>query len=139
MPLVETLWADGRNDYEQLRLLYDFAIKHVANLARATDGMVDLSDSDINRFLDRFAHERPPQALVKELRQIAVSRVLDRSDTEAACQQCETVIEYCLEIAAATVSDDFDGVPRRFVKSERDLLLELLDSLRIPADRVWSV
>lgn len=139
VPLVETMWANGSNPYEQLRLLYDFAVKHAANLARVTDGVVVLSESDINGFLDRFAHERPPRALVKELRQIALCRAVNRTDPDSVRKQSDTLIQYCLEIAAASVSEDVDGVSRRFVEAERKILLELLDALKLSPDRLWDV
>jgi hypothetical protein len=122
IPLIEMIWADNHNQPEELSLLYEFTIEHISALDNSS-GAPFVNVADANDFLDRFAHKRPPAALLEKLRELfADSTADDKWDSK------RKVLDYCLDIAAScTVKYPF-GAHERIVKSEKELLYVLFNS-----------
>lgn len=129
IPLIEVIWADGQNQDSELTLLYKYTIEHIAKLDQATGSSV-ISVDDANDFLDRFAHQKPPAALLKRLRELAMhvfhkERVDDR----------QTIMDYCMDIAAACTTRYPYGLQERITDSEKSLLNELFLKFNIDSAR----
>lgn len=80
---------------------------------------------DANDFLNRFAHNKPSPRLLKELSKLAVSAV-SRSDRRKI-----TLLEYCLDTAAACVTRYPYQFRDRVMQSEKRFLMQLLTELDI--------
>ena len=119
IPLICMIWADGDNQDPELQILYHFVIKHIAYLDKEA-GIHVVSTDDATDFLDRFAHSKPSSRLLDELRSIAVDS--DRKTFEAVKK---TVFDYCLDIAAACVTQYPYDIRGRILDSEKELLITL--------------
>ena len=120
IPLIEVMWADGQNQDAELALLYKYTIEHIAHLDRSS-GSTMITVDDANDFLDRFAHQKPPAELLQRLRELVVHALhKDKADGY------ETIMEYCLDIAAACTTRYPFGLQERITQSEKSLLTELL-------------
>jgi len=128
IPLIEVMWADGKNQQPELNLLYRFTLEHIARLDRGA-GIHTVSVADANDFLNRFAHRRPPPELLKRLRNFVFDRDQDRSDQDAVRHRNETMLDYCLDIAAACVTCYPYGVHDRIIQEEKMFLKELIQRL----------
>ncbi|TXL23490.1 hypothetical protein BMR03_02245 [Methylococcaceae bacterium HT2] len=71
IPLIEVMWMDGKNQESELNILYQFVLEHISYIDQAAGAQV-LSVEDANDFLDRFAHNKPPQKLLTGLHNIMV-------------------------------------------------------------------
>lgn len=133
MPLVEMIWADGRNQEGELRILEEFARRHMAELNEIL-GYPAVTERALSDFLRRFAHCRPPADLLAQLRDIACRRLRRRSLADGP-DRLERVLEYCIDIAAACVTRYPYGLRERIMERERKLLRELLHLLQggVPA------
>lgn len=124
IPLIEVMWADGQNQEPELALLYKFTTEHIANLDR-TAGMPIISVEDANDFLDRFAHQKPPSALLQRLRALAVEIVpRQRPDHQ------QTIMDYCMDIAAACTTRYPYALQERITESEKSLLNQLFEAFK---------
>ena len=130
IPLIEVMWADGKNQEPKLNLLYQFTIEHIARLDRSA-GIRTVSVEDANNFLDRFAHRRPPPELLKRLRDFVFDRDQEQPDQDAVRHRNETMLDYCLDIAAACVPRYPYGMHDRIIREEKMLLKELIQRLPI--------
>ncbi len=115
IPLIEMLWADGMNQEGELKILYNFVIEHIAKLDQLSETSV-ISVADANSFLDRFAHQRPDPQLVEEL--MALFHGKSGSDRR-------TILNYCMDIAAACTTHYPFGLQERVMREEKNLLQKL--------------
>jgi hypothetical protein len=133
IPLIEVMWADGKNQDPELNLLYRFTIEHIARLDRSA-GIHAVSVADANDFLDRFAHRRPPPELLEQLRNFVFDWDEDRSDQDAVRHRHGTMLDYCMDIAAACVPHYPYGVHDRIIREEKRFLKELIQRLLLTPD-----
>jgi hypothetical protein len=134
IPLIEMMWADGRNQSTEMSILYRFALEHVAFLSKAADGEDVVSVDQVNAFLDRFAHHRPPEGLLRDLRR-AVWGLLGEGSDDSGRQRRHTLLEYCMDIASACEEVCPCGSRGRFVEGEKGLIFELIEALELDPDR----
>lgn len=128
IPLIEMIWADGHNQTSELALLYKFTIEHIAALDQHS-GIPFATVEDANDFLDRFAHQKPPEQLLEKLHNLAVHKVSNNPP-----ENRQTVMGYCMDIAAAcTVQYPF-GLQERIIESEKDLLNKLFNAFNSSPD-----
>ena len=126
MPLIEVMWADGRNQDKEISIIQEITEKHVAELNGLVEGITVISNQDAKDFLNRFLHVRPPEGLLTELRELTVDWLKDKGKIH---DKGDTIISYCLDIAAAcAATDKFDD---RIVEQEKLLLKELAEALDI--------
>jgi len=130
VPLIEMIWADGKNQEPELRLLYDFAIRHVAALDRLTNGEVAVTAEQVNDFLDRFAHAPPPPGFLNALRELDYGELL--TDPHERIHEEESILRYCVDIAAAAVCEYPFGLRERVLESEKVLLEALFATIGSP-------
>lgn len=129
IPLIEMIWADGLNQKAELSLLYKFTVEHLAYLDRVS-GYPFATIEDVNDFLDRFAHQRPPTQLLEKLRELVVQPI----ESGSANRHHSSILEYCLDIAAACATQYPFGLQERIVESEKELLNKLFSALTWPSE-----
>ncbi len=122
IPLIEMIWADGINQEGELKLLYNFVIEHVAMLDHS------ISVADANSFLDRFAHKKPDTRLIKELMRLFLNK-------NGNVQKHQTILEYCMDIAAACTTQYPFEMQQRVMQKEKHLLMKLFWELKISPDQ----
>jgi len=129
IPLIEMIWADGHNQPAELSLLYKFTIEHMAHLDRAS-GIAFATIEEANDFLDRFAHRKPSAQLLEKLRELVVQPV-----TSGDSSRHQTIMDYCLDIAAACTTQYPFGVQQRIMESEKELLNKLFAAFNRSPDQ----
>ena len=112
IPLIKIIWADGRNQESELQILYKFVIEHVAYLDQQA-GVRAITVEHANDFLDRFAHQKPSDRLLDELLTISVLLDSDKQHTRR-----RTILEYCLDIAAACTTEYPFDLRGRIIQEE---------------------
>ena len=124
IPLIKTIWVDGKNQEGELRILYKFVIEHIAYLDQEA-GLQVVTIDDANDFLDRFAHQQPSARLINEL-----NTIVRHADYKSFNERKNTIFEYCLDIAAACVTQYPYKLRDRILQEEKNLLKKLFRELR---------
>ena len=124
IPLIEVIWMDGKNQEGELKILYQFVLEHIAYIDQAAGAQI-LTVEDANDFLDRFAHNKPPQKLLTELHNIVTQEkgVVEHRKMD--------ILEYCLDISAACVIKYPYGIRDRVQRDEKEFLLKLFAEFNI--------
>jgi hypothetical protein len=128
IPLIEMVWADGRNQPAELNILYQFAIEHIAYLDRQS-GAQAIGIDAANDFLERFALRKPPAKLLEELRHLACVSAAGGDNPRG-----KTILEYCLDIAAACTTHYPFSPQERVMEDEKKLLEKLFREFNIDPD-----
>lgn len=121
IPLIEMIWADGVNQDGELKVLYHCVLEHIAALDQATESAV-ISVDEANSFLDRFAHEKPDPRLMQEL--MALFHCKPNIDHQS-------VMNNCLDIAAACTTHYPFGLQERVMRDEKRLLKSLFQAFNL--------
>jgi hypothetical protein len=128
LPLIEMMWADGLVQAPERRLFDAFVIEHVEAINQLS-GTPVLSVDQARGFAERFLGQRPDEALMAELRALIPPVRLSSSDAAGNEARREAIIEWCLDIGAACVTeypyDDRD----RFKRAEKRRFLEIARAL----------
>ena len=128
VPLIEMIWADGKNQTHEVNILQQFTIKHLANLSEEAEGLEVVSVDEANLFIDHLLSERPSKQLMADLKGLAIERMRQRGDPV----KNKLVIDYCMDIAAACVSQ-YPYQPNDRIREEEKLLLrEVIVALHLP-------
>jgi len=80
-------------------------------------------------FLDPLIEARPSPALLRDLRQIVNSMIFEHADEKARQESRDQILDYCMDIAAAAVTQYPYNKRDRFVAEEKELLRELFEGL----------
>jgi hypothetical protein len=123
VPLLEVLWADGKSQEAERALVYDYSM----NLQRAwakEAGTEVVSDQALHDFFTRFLHQRPDAATLRGLRDLLLALPI-RADS-APELSLDTVLDYCLDIAASAVTHYPYGLHDRVTAPEKTLIKELV-------------
>jgi len=136
VPLIEMMWADGRNQDSEIRIIYDYALKHLAALSREAAGEEILEVEEVNEFLERFVHQRPSPALLRTLRQLARSVICEEDGKAIHKRRAQTILEQCLDVAAAAVTHYPYESDERFMCREKELLKELMEELCLSPEAI---
>lgn len=131
LPLIEMMWADGLVQQPEADLLDAFVVEHVAAI-NALSGAKILSVDDARRFAQRFLRERPDDGLMEELRSLIPSVRFSSSDQAGNDARRQVIIEWCLDIGAACVSEYPYADRDRFKNAEKDRFLAILRALSHP-------
>lgn len=124
IPLIEMIWADGMNQAGELKILYQFVIEHIANLDHLSKAPA-ISVEDANSFLDRFAHKKPDPRLLDGLMRLFVDKNSPKN---------QTILQYCMDIAAACITKYPYQFRERMMEGEKRVLENLFRELNIAAD-----
>ncbi len=130
VPLVEMVWADGTPRPAEVKLLYEFALRRMAELTGEADGVDVLSTGQVNAFLDRHLASPPDPDRLRALRRIAFALLFDHSDPAVNERRRRAIFDYCLDIGAASVGRYPYGAHERFGAPKKALMLELAESLQ---------
>jgi hypothetical protein len=125
VPLIAMIWADGVNHDQEIAILQDYTIRHLADLARICDGEEVISIDEANDFIGFFTHQPPDPEFLRELQSLAIEW-LQNHKTEAGNRR---ILDYCMDIAAICADDFPCGCSSRVVASEKALLTDLVLAL----------
>jgi hypothetical protein len=131
LPLIEVMWADGKNQAAEMSLLYEYVIKHLAWLNQEAAGMEVISVEEANNFLERFAHRRPDPRLLAALREFTDYFYFSNSDPNVVRARKQTIMDLCMDIAAAAVTQYPYEQHNRVMIKEKELLHDLMKSFGI--------
>lgn len=131
LPLIEMMWADGLVQAPEMDLLDAFIAEHVAAV-NALAGAKVLSVEDAQRFSSRFLDTRPDEALMEELRSLIPPVRLSSSDVAGNEARRQAIIEWCLDIGAACVSEYPYADRDRFKNTEKERFLAIVRALGRP-------
>ncbi len=128
VPLLDMMWADGLVQGPELHLLDHFVRQHVEAI-NALAGTAVLSPARAQRFTKRFLSARPDQRLLQELCELVPPVRLSSSDTKNNDARRRAIIEWCLDIGAACVTDYPYGARSRFKDEEKERFFAILRAL----------
>jgi len=134
IPLIEMIWADGKPQDHEVSLLREFLHSHVAELRTHIQDEDFLTTEEINTFLDRFLGSEPDARLLKRLRELAASVITDGSAGETRDREVFRILDYCLDIAAASTPHYPYGPHERFSAKEKQMLYEIMKTFNIHPD-----
>lgn len=129
VPLIEIMWMDGKNQEGELKILYQYVLEHIAYLDQAVGAQV-ITVEDANDFLERFAHNKPSPELLAELHQF-IMQVKGVSESRKI-----NILEYCLDISAACVTQYPYNIRDRIHDYEKVFLLKLFSELDISTQQL---
>lgn len=138
IPLIEMIWADGKAQSSETSLLYEYVVRHLAELGNEAGGEDVISIEEVNAFLDRFLSVRPDPTLLKKLRELALTLNQQHSEPQTSHRRGTTLLNFCLDIAAAAVKDYPYGKHERIMEAEKRLLMEIMSALSLLPDRQVS-
>lgn len=131
IPLIEVIWADGRAQQAEVDLLLDFTRRWLELLKEDAGGDTVISAAQARKFLERFLRQRPSTILLERLRELGLDVLAQNSNQGQVIQRSRTILEYCIDIAAATVKTYPYGPRERVMDQEKHLLLEFMHSMQI--------
>jgi hypothetical protein len=127
------LWADGRNQDAEVSLIKKFLVEHMAELETAAGSDSPVSLEEINEFIERFVLERPDPELLERLRKLSELNIAQSPNPDT---RSRTVLDYCLDIASAAVSEYPYGKHERFEQAEKRALWQLMTNLDLDPERL---
>ncbi|GAA3916252.1 hypothetical protein [Litoribacillus peritrichatus] len=125
IPLIEMIWADNHNQAPELNLLYKFATEHIARINTIAESDVITVDQ-ANDFLDRFAHKQPDSNVLASLRKLVIDGWKLQESSEHKELTKQSILDYCLDIAACCVDLYPYEYHHRVTKEEKKLLQQLM-------------
>lgn len=127
VPLIEIMWADGKVQPAEMSLLYDSVTRRLAELHTAAAGEEVLSIADAEAFLDHFLKDRPDPERLRRLRELTVQLM----NATASDAERRSLLDSCMDIAAAAVSTYPYERRDRVMAVEKTLLHELFETLHL--------
>ncbi len=128
IPLIEIIWADGKNQEKEISILQDFTVRHLANLSNAAEGMEVISVEEANSFIDYFMKQRPSDELLADLKGLAIEKL----EAELSNNTRDMIVKYCMDIAAACVTEYPFPASERVQAEEKAIITELIQTLGVP-------
>jgi hypothetical protein len=134
IPLIEMVWADGKNQEAELELVKTYMNDHIDDLNAMSDGQQVVGKNEIAAFIERFVDNPPSPQLLKTIRALADPVIFSSADPTVNEQRKLSILEFCMDIAAAAVTTYPYDQRSRFMDEEKKLFLELMNSLNSSAD-----
>jgi hypothetical protein len=128
IPLIEMIWADGKAQEGEIRILEDHLRKHVKHINELAEGEIITFDMARN-FCLRFLRNRPDPGLMKTLRSLVAPIRLSTSDSQLNNALRDSLLATCLDIASSCVVKYPYGLNERFNPDEKRCFYEILESL----------
>ena len=132
IPLIKVIWSDGKNQQAELQILYKFVVEHISRLDQLA-GIRVVTSEQANDFLDRFAHQQPDAQLLNELEAFSTLHNKNQDPSRSA-----SVLDYCLDIAAACTNKYPYDMHERIMHEEKVLLKTLFKELNVQDDLTHS-
>jgi hypothetical protein len=131
VPLIEMMWADGKVQSAEVELLENFATVHLKRINHAV-GHEALTADSLDRFIKRFTEQRPDAQLLETIRALLPKVRLSSSDELGNQALRESLLAWCLDIAAASTTEYPYGMNERFCAAEKRCFFEILNTLDPP-------
>ncbi len=128
VPLIDMVWADGSNQRGEMVILEHYVRDLRQRLREMADGLEVISDGDYERFKAFFLAQRPDAAVLRELHEIAREQALSTPISNPI--EWEVIVDYCMDIAAACVTEYPYDFNERITFDEKQLLKTLVIRLR---------
>jgi len=126
VPLVEMVWADGRNQPDEVVLVERFLAQKMAELARESPPVTP-DPAAVQRFLDDFVYRLADPEALRTLADLARRHLFASADGRTL----QEIVDHCLDVsAAATVGEAAEGPGARITPNERHLLYDYLKRLQ---------
>lgn len=135
IPVIELMWADDRLQQAEISLLYEYAIQWVSLLSADSDGAQVVSIAQVNQFIERYTHERPAPKLLAALGELAHQFMEAAPETMLNNGRDQQLIDHCLDIAAASVTQYPYDRRSRITSAEKKLLTQLISRLSSSASK----
>jgi len=128
IPLIEMIWADGKAQPSEIKILDQYLFDHVAHINELA-GYEILKLEDAVAFVSRFIEKRPNPDVMSALRELIAPIRMTSSDAAANQKLKESLLAVCLDIAASSVTQYPYGLNERFNPAEKHCFFEILDYL----------
>ncbi len=128
-PLIEMIWMDGEAQQCETTLATKYCLNRIAELESQSNGESPLSIEQANTFLDKYLSQKPDSELLKTIRSYIKPIHLNHSDPTINDERKQDILDYCVDIAAAAVHKYPYDMHERFIKEEKQLLKEIIESL----------
>lgn len=137
LPVVQVMWADGRNQMPERAKLQVIIQDHCRALGELAGGMEVVTQADIDIFDRTFVAEKPDPNTLSPFFEVANELLSVQSDEgksrNDSLYQREKLFQACLEIAATCPADMGDGsnemFARRIVDAERKYIEQVFELL----------
>ncbi|GEM_PF-815303 len=134
IPLLEMAWAQhARPGPPEYRLIYEYALRRVAELDNDADGGITINPRRVNALLHRYLKSHNPRGHLCRLRRLAAPLMFDQSDAATNAQQRQRLLDYCLDVGAASVGHYPYEAHERFGAQKKALFREIAQSLDLLA------
>lgn len=128
IPLLEMIWADGKDQAKEVALLDLFVSRHIARVNRLASHAV-VSEERARAFTRRFLDKRPDPRLLAELRGLVAPVRLAGEGDAASSAFRDSMLAACLDIASSSVTQYPFAAEDRFNLAEKRCFFEILESL----------
>ena len=125
IPLIEVMWADGKNQQGEIDALSKILSDHLDKLSEYA-GMTVVPQSDVDAFMQTFVHKKPEKSLLEELGYLLKERISSNSSDKV-----KDIMEHCLDIAAVCAKQYPYGFDERIEASEKEMIWKIAESLKI--------
>ena len=132
IPLIEVMWADGKNQQGEIDALIEIVSEHLGKL-NAYAGLTVVPKADVDEFMHTFVYQTPDNLLLEELRGLLRERLTNNSK-----EKVNAIIDNCFDIAAACAKQYPYGCDERVEASEKDMIRKIVKSLHVDADQPQS-
>ncbi len=127
-PLLEVVWADGIAQKEEVDLVWDFLAHHVNTLNQIAEDEDFITYEEAKNFLNTFLEKEPDQELLKTITSLVKPVRFTTVDSPVNDAIKNSILSYCIDIAAATVRKYPYPVGNRVSIPEKNCLFEILGS-----------
>lgn len=135
IPLIEMLWADGKEQIGEIVLLSEYINQHVEHLNEMAGHEV-ITMERARAFVAKFLEERPDPELLRTLRSFIAPVRLSSSDQAANDALRGSLMAACMDIASSCVVHYPFGGHERFTLDEKRCFFEILESLETVGRRL---
>jgi hypothetical protein len=129
--LIEMAWAHTRPGPPEYRLIYEYALRRVAEIDNETEGTYTMNPSQVNAFVQRYLNGRHPSGHLRRIRELAAPLMFNQSDTATNARQRQRLLDYCLDVGAASVGHYPYEAHERFGPEKKMLFREIAYSLNL--------
>lgn len=126
VPLIEVLWADGKSQKAEQALVYEYSMTLQRAWAREAGSEV-ISDQALHDFFTRFLLRNENADTLRELRQLLLAMPVCADGAPELSMQ--TVLDYCMDIAASAVTHYPYGLHDRVNVAEKQVIKELVQQV----------
>jgi hypothetical protein len=139
IPVVQTMWADGKNQVEEREKLKDIIGRHCRALSELAAGAQVVTFDDAERFNQTFIDNEPDKHLLEAFAELASERIKNQIDSgteqNSTLYNRDHLFQACLEIAAACAvpvqSPQTSEYGDRIATAEREFIDQVFSLLQL--------